>query len=224
MKSLITLQAVLLGAGLCLPPSPSFAAETNSATAPTPNPQPATAEIVPAADPSTAPKLPYGVEDVVKLSRAQISEDVVLNYIQNTGTIYSLNPQDIVYLKSQGVSDRVLNAMLDQRRRVTEVAAQAAPAPAAPAVPNAPGVPDAATAPAAPDYSQVAPQATAPPPSTVYVVPGPTASYPYYYPYYGYYGGYGYSYPYYRGYYGPFVSFGFRFGGHGHSHGGWHHH
>jgi len=60
--------------------------------------------------------------------------------------------------------------------------------------------------------------------ATVYVVPGPTASYPYYYPYYGYYGGYGYSYPYYRGYYGPSVSFGFRFGGHGHSHGGWHHH
>ena len=176
-----------------------------------------------AAAPSTAPKLPYGAEDVLKLSRAQISEDVVLNYIQTTGTIYNLNPQDIVYLKSQGVSDRVINGMLDQRKRATEVAVQATPAAAAPAVPNAPWVPDAATVPPAPDYSQVAPQASTPPPSTVYVVPSPTVSYPYYYPSYGYYGPYGYSYPYYRGYYGPAVSFGFRFGGHGHSHGGWHH-
>jgi len=52
------------------------------------------------------PKLPYGVEDVVKLSHAQISDDVVLNYIRNSGTIYTLGPQEIVYLRNQGVSER----------------------------------------------------------------------------------------------------------------------
>src|SRR4029077_18713742 len=40
---------------------------------------------------ATAPvRLPYGVEDVLKLSRAQIGDDITLNYIQNNGTIYNL--------------------------------------------------------------------------------------------------------------------------------------
>ena len=38
-------------------------------------------------------KLPYGVEDVLKLSRAQVSEDVTLNFIRNSGTIYNLAPR-----------------------------------------------------------------------------------------------------------------------------------
>ena len=63
-------------------------------------------------------KLPYGVEDVLKLSRAQVSEDITLNYIKNSGTIYNLSPKDIVYLKNEGVSDKVLNTMMEQRQNV----------------------------------------------------------------------------------------------------------
>src|SRR5215471_11188627 len=74
---------------------------------------------------TTSVKLPYGVEDVLKMSKAQVSDDVIATYIQNTGTIYSLGPNDIVYLKDQGVSDRIINTMLDQRRIANEVAAQA---------------------------------------------------------------------------------------------------
>src|SRR5437016_4186417 len=62
------------------------------------------------------PKLPYGVEDVLKLSRAQVNEEITLSYIQTSGTIYSLGSKDIVYLKQQGVSDKVINAMLEQRK------------------------------------------------------------------------------------------------------------
>jgi hypothetical protein len=50
-----------------------------------------------------APRLPYGVADVVKLSRAQVSEEIIVSYIQNSGTVYSLEPKDILYLKDQGV-------------------------------------------------------------------------------------------------------------------------
>jgi len=58
------------------------------ATAQTPAPATTTAST--AATTDAAPvKLPYGVEDVLKLSRAQVSEDVILSFIRNSGTISS---------------------------------------------------------------------------------------------------------------------------------------
>ena len=147
---------------------------------------------------SAAPaRLPYGVEDIVKLSKAQISEDVILNYVRNSGTVYNLAPADIVALRNEGVSDHVINAMLDQRKNVPEAAAQAQPAPA-PTV-STPAIP---TPGPQPDYQAAEPPAvymetTAP--SSVYVIPYPAGSYAYYssgyYPYYG--GYYGYCGPYY---------------------------
>lgn len=152
------------------------------------------------------PNLPYGVEDILKLTRAQVSEDVIVNFIGNSGTIYNLSPNDIVYLRHEGVSDRVINAMLEKHKKALDAAQnQTAPAPATPA---AQPQDTAATAPPnpAPVYVQ---QPAQPAPSTVYVVPYPAANAAYYgyYPYYGYYG------PYYAPYYGPSISLGFRFGG-----------
>jgi hypothetical protein len=183
------------------------------------------------------PRLPYGADDVLKLSRAQVSEDIIQNYIQNSGTVYNLTPNEIVYLRNEGVSDRVINTMLDQRKHLTEVAAQPAPASAS----------DSVAAPApnyqapAPVYAAPEPVYAPPAPSSLYVMSYPQAASSYYgsyYPYYsgGYYPYYGGYYPYYGGCYGgyyrsPVISFGFRFGGGGswghHSHfsggGGWHH-
>jgi hypothetical protein len=209
----------------------SSPAQTGTNTAPA-----LAATAAPAPAETTTVILPYGVADVLKLSRAQVSEEVTVNYIQNSGVAYNLAPNDIVYLHSQGVSDRLINAMLDERKRVIAQAAAAqpvAPAPAAPAA--APTYADAsAAAPAyAPVYAQPQVQAQAAP-STVYVVPYSQATSPYYnYPYY-------YSSPYYYGgyYWGPSISLGFRFGGggyyggyhggyyggNGHSGGGYHHH
>jgi len=218
--SVSLLPIILAGACICLPLRLVSAEDTNSSPAQSASPQPAGVGDNQAAAPSALPKLPYGVDDVLKLSRAQISDDIVLNYIHNSGTIYNLGPQEIVYLRNQGVSDRVINAMLDQRKQVTEPAAQTAPVPSAPTVSVAPAQ-AAPEVPVAPDYAQVAPQAT--PASSVYVIPSPAAnpyySY-YYYPYYGYYGPYGY---YYRPYCAPYVSFGFRYGGYGYWHGGHYH-
>ena len=191
-------------------------------------------QLTPAAAESTPVKLPYGVEDVLKLSRAQVSEDVILNYVHNTGTIYSLSPDVIVYLRNEGVSDHVINTMMDQRQNVpAEMAAQTAPS-STPFAPQAPLSPDASAAAAAqaspqyaPDYAQAAPVYTEPQPtyvpaSTVYVLP-----------YSG--GGYGYanSYPFYSGGYygycgpsvviGPAYRRGWGYGGYYRSyHGGYH--
>src|SRR3974390_247873 len=97
---LSTLLAVLS----CLPVPLLLAEDTNSAPANPPGPQAQLTASQPA--PVTAPiKLPYGVEDVLKLSKAQIGDEITLNYIRNSGTIYALSPQDIVYLRSQGVSE-----------------------------------------------------------------------------------------------------------------------
>ncbi len=201
----------------------------------TPATQPAGAATANATS-AQAVKLPYGVEDVLKMSRAQVSDDVIATYIQNNGTIYNLGPNDIVYLKEQGVSDRIVNTMLDQRRIANEVAAQAqqqqaATQPAAAVAENNYPV----TTPAYSDTQAAAPAATQPAASSLYVIPYPTPSYPYYsrpyssysYPYYS-------SYPYYHSYpysyarysYGvPVVGFRFGLGGHSfHSGHSFHHH
>jgi hypothetical protein len=179
-----------------------------SAQTPAPTPAPST----PAVTAPVPAKLPYGADDVLKLSRAQVSDDVTVNFIRNSGTIYNLGPNDIVYLRNQGVSERVINTMLDQRKTVpAETAAQnyLAPAPAAPQAPDGTAAPAVQYAPQyAPQYAQPAP---------VYVEPQAPASTVYVIPYSG--GGYGYSsyYPYYGGYsyYGHSVVFGFGYGGHG---------
>ncbi len=228
----------------CLPVSVGAGQETNSPTTQTAV-SPAVAA-APAATPAPAApvKLPYGAEDVLKLSRAQVGDDITVNYVQNSGTSYNLDPQDIVYLRNQGVSERVISAMLDQRNRAAaQAAAQTAPM-AAPATSTAAyaDLSAAQAAPAVPSPAPVyvqppAPEATyTPTPSTLYVIPNPNvqaAYYGHYWPYgYGYYGSpysyYGppgyYSPGYYGpGYYGPSVSFGFFGGGRGCYYGHHHH-
>ena len=206
------------GAIFCL--CPVLASDTNQAsgqTAADPATDPAVAETgaqTTTAAPATAPaaardtsavKVPYGVDDILKLSRAQVSEAVTLNYIQNSGTIYGLSAKDIVYLKSEGVSDNVINAMQDQRKRAMESAAQSTAA-ASPAVQVYSGTPAAAAAPVyapAPIYVQEPlysePIATSEPEyvpsSSVYVIHYPSETSPSYtyassYPQYAYAGSY----------------------------------
>ena len=215
---------VAIGALSLLPLGVAVAADSNGAPqvivtgAPTAVPPPAVAPAPQAVAPA---RLPYGAEDVLKLSRAQVSDDIIQKYIQNTGTIYDLKPADIVYLRSEGVSDRVVNTMMEQRNRVSAMAAQNTPPPA----PPGPAVPPYDTSAAAPayNYAQAAPTDMQPQPtyvqqapaSSVYVIPYPQATSAYYgYPYSSY--PYSYSYPYYGyygGYYGPGISLGFGFGG-----------
>lgn len=204
MKKGISKSALITSLAVALSLSQGFAQDTpaTSSTGATASATATTAEPV---------KLPYGVEDVLKMSRAQVSDDVIATYIQNTGTIYSLGPNDIVYLKDQGVSDRIVNTMLDQRRIANEVAAQAQQQQAAAQTPAPAENNGPVTTPAYSDSQSLGPAVAQPAASTLYVIPYPTPSYPYY--------GYGrpyyscYSYPYSYGSYcygRPVV--GFRFG------------
>lgn len=172
-----------------------------------------------------APKLSWGLDDVVKLSRAGVDESVILTYIQNSGVAYNPNAQDIIQLRELGVSSQITTVLMQRGGEVRQAATveaqqqfQAAVPAAAPAL--APTVAQPATVYAAPAYAA--------PVSTVTYIGYPRPSYTY-----GYGGGYSpgyYSYPYYpqySGYYGyPRISFGVNFGGirfggfHGGSHGG----
>ena len=154
---------------------------------------------------ASPPQLPYGVAEVLKLSHAQVGEDIISSYIQNSGVVYNLSPSDIVYLREQGVSERVVSQMLDQRKRLAQASAQ----PSAAVTQSQPAYTYAAVSDPAPT-----PAPTYVPSSSVYVTPAPTPTYPYYgySPYYygPYYGGY------YGGYYGyPFFGFGFGYGRYG---------
>jgi hypothetical protein len=160
---------------------------------------------------SAPPHLSYGVPQVLQLAQAKVGDDTIVAFIQNSGTIYTLDASQIVYLRQQGVSDRVVTTMLNQRNNVTASAAQTAPPQNYSSDANGTQTSTAVAQPTV-TYVQSVPQ------SSVYVIPD-TQTYNYdanyYQPYY---------YPYYAWPYTP-VFFSFGFGGfhdHGFHGGGWH--
>lgn len=60
----------------------------------------------------TAPSLPPGVQDVVKLVKAGLSEEVVLAHIKNAGASYILSADQLIYVHEQGVSENEMKALL----------------------------------------------------------------------------------------------------------------
>ena len=124
----------------------------------------------------TAPvQLSYGVSQIIQLSQANVSEGTIVNYIQNSGSSYGLDANQIVYLKQQGVSDNVINTMLNQPRPVASDATAANDFAAS-------------SVPAAAVVAQTAVTYVPAQTSTVYVIPD-TQTYNYYgYGYRPYYG------------------------------------
>lgn len=56
-----------------------------------------------------------GINDVVALVRGKVSDDIIVNQMRTTGTIFALTIQDIVLLKANQVSDRVIIEMQNSR-------------------------------------------------------------------------------------------------------------
>jgi outer membrane lipoprotein SlyB len=80
---------------------------------------------------------PLAVADVKALAKAGVSEDVIINQISNSRTIYHLSAPDIIDLRDAGVSDKVVNYMIDTPATVgansaatSEVVVQQPPPPA----------------------------------------------------------------------------------------------
>jgi len=168
----------------------------------------------PAPRAASAPGLPYGVGEVLKLYQGGIKKDVIIQYINNTVLPYHLGADGIVYLQSLGVPQDITKAIIQrdgQLQQQQQAMQQYSQQPMPPTT-----APDGAVA--TPPPGQVGGPPT--PPPSVTVVGG--ADYPYYgygYPYYGY------GWPYYYG--GPVVigggwGWGWGYGGFRGGYGGFH--
>lgn len=197
-RNLLASCAVVATLALLVPWAGNVAAQGSSLSA-----APAATVAPPA---GSAVQLSPAVQDVLKLSRAKVSDDITIAFIRNSGSRFSLTAAEIVYLRNEGESDQVIAAMLNQPSGPAVTPAPATPQPAAAAPLPTPSASAPAFSPVATVY-QVAP-AYAPAP-TVYVVSEPRPSY---YP----------AYPYYYGCVYPAISIGFgtRWG---YGHGGYYH-
>src|SRR5580765_5165019 len=92
---------------------------------------------------ASAQSLPPGVQDVVKLVKAGVSEDVVLAQIQHNAAYYNLTTDQVIYLQDQGVTQSEIKALIGGGG-ASPGAASPLPAPVPAAVPPGPpmaGVP-----------------------------------------------------------------------------------
>jgi serpin B len=66
----------------------------------------------PAVATENEPGFPPGLQEVVRLARQGMSDDVIINMIKNSGKSYKFRSEDIIYLNNQGVSQSVISALL----------------------------------------------------------------------------------------------------------------
>src|SRR5579862_4101090 len=64
-----------------------------------------------------------GFDDVMKLSKAGLSQDVMLAYVNSTPTNYDPNADEIKQLRDSGVSATVIVAMIDHNKSTGSTAA-----------------------------------------------------------------------------------------------------
>ena len=98
--------------------------------------QDSAAPAAPAASQPAPVDLSYGASQIVQLAHAKVSDDTIISYIRNSANSYALDANQIIYLRQQGVSDAVVNVMLNQPRNATVATAPAAPAATAPTPPT----------------------------------------------------------------------------------------
>jgi len=182
----VVVTAATLAVGICF--AASIAAQ-----------EPGTPGVAPSISAPVAETVPLstGAEEILKLSRAKINDEVTVAFVQNSDRRYSLNASEIVYLRKEGVSERVLVAMLNEPQ--TTVDPQSPPQPEAMATAAEASAPQYVAPPATTTFLETAPA------STVYVVPSTPTYYSFYDPWPYWYD----PWPY---YYYPTFAFGFYWG------------
>src|SRR5476651_1392137 len=79
---------------------------------------------------------PLGMTDIKALAKAGVSDDVIISQIKSSHTVFRLSAADIIDLHGAGVSDAVVNFMIN-----TQSSVDAAPATTATVVQTAPPPP-----------------------------------------------------------------------------------
>ncbi|MFN4261937.1 MAG: glycine zipper domain-containing protein [Gemmataceae bacterium] len=75
-----------------------------------------------AAATATPPPPPLGIVDIAQMAQQHISDAVIINQIRTTNSVYHLSPQDIGWLKANGVSDAVIIEMQATAQRQRPIA------------------------------------------------------------------------------------------------------
>lgn len=57
-----------------------------------------------------------GISDIVILSKAGVRDDIIIEKIQRTGSVFDLSVEEVEALRKEGVSRQVINHMLDTSR------------------------------------------------------------------------------------------------------------
>jgi hypothetical protein len=112
-----------------------------------------------AADQSAQPAatVPLSIEEVLKLSKGGVSEDVIITRIKKNGRAFDLTAEELVELKRAGLTDNIVRFLLDPSQPNTP-APPVPPTPReAPAAPPKPSLP-AKTYPADPNAARVPPE------------------------------------------------------------------
>lgn len=76
---------------------------------------------------TNAPALSPDLQEVVTLSREQMGDEIITNYIMSSGRAYQLSADQIIYMKNQGVSSTVLNLLIQTGAAANSPAAAGAP-------------------------------------------------------------------------------------------------
>lgn len=63
-------------------------------------------------EPYRAATFPVSIEDVIKLSKAGIGEEIILSKIRTDGVTAKPTADQVVSMKNEGVSERVIEAMV----------------------------------------------------------------------------------------------------------------
>lgn len=120
MKTTARFSFIVLGATLAavwlLPVR--VAAQTNTTVAPT---------ITEATEAKAIPsmKAPSKLDEIAQLTKAGVGDTVILAYIKDSPTAYSLNAADIIKLREQGVSPEITTALIQRGAEVRQAAQEA---------------------------------------------------------------------------------------------------
>ncbi len=93
--------------------------------------------------PATSQTKAMTVNDVIKLSKAGLSDDLIIQQIRKKGQRFDLSTDQLIQLKTAHISDRVIQVMIDPTKDTVPQPAEKMPIPAvsAPTVPVQPAQP-----------------------------------------------------------------------------------
>src|SRR5262245_58162826 len=80
---------------------------------------------------SAGPASAASIQDLIKLKAAGLSDDILIALIQSDGSVFKLNADDVIAVRKEGLSEKVIMAMLATAiKPVTVAPVTVAPKPA----------------------------------------------------------------------------------------------